>query len=407
MENGESRVMQLIRKIIAQAPVRPPASEGELTAQNIIEKEFVDQGLKVSWHPFRFHRSIYGDFALHFGLAIFATAISGVCALGAAIIHGFVAFSYAMQSTRRHAVIRRFYWQRKSQNLLGTMPAADGRDPALRVVFMGHADAAFSGLVFNPAVTKPSMSAKGPFKRSVALATWCTAALVAFDLLRFLVEPDVPYVRIAEWVLTVPAMIAFLANFEVYVRDRKVQGANDNLSASAALPELAARLAPVKPSDVELVFMVTGCEEAGLGGAISLARELEGRWDKSKTVFLCMDSITNGQLSYIFPEGEMFRLYPPEWLVATVMQTAASRPDVPTFRGMKPFDITIGGTDMAAFQARGWNGVAFVAIDPEVGSPRHYHSTDDTPDNLDQKVLAESIDFIEQLALNVMKRPRA
>jgi len=394
--------MDLIRGIVDRAPDREPASEGERVAQQMIESEFKKLGLETSWQGFRFHRSIYGDFALHFGLGIFATAISGIVPMVAALIHGLVAFSYAMQSTRRYAVLRRLYWQRKSQNLMGVMPAAGKVAPALRLVFMGHADAAYTGLVFQPVVVNSAMKAKGPFKRSVALATWCLVALVGFDLLRFF-DVTIPFVRIVEWVLTVPAMIAFFLNFDVYVRRERVPGANDNLSAAATLPILASRLAAAKPDDVELVFSLNGCEEAGLGGAIALAGEIEGKWDRSNTVFINMDGLSNGQLCYIDPEGELFRLHPTPRLVQMCREVSASRPGFAPFQDVKPFDITIGGTDMAALLTRGWSGISFVAIDPTRASPRFYHTPEDTPDNIDQDELMASIDFIEQLALKVMK----
>jgi len=403
MEATAGWAIDFIRKIVARAPLRPPASPGELVAQQMVEDELKAIGLQTSWHRFRFHRSIYGNFALHFGLAVAATAVSPWCPMGAAVVHALVAFSYAMQSTRRHSVLSRLYFRRPSQNLLAVMPAEGGGQPSLRLVFMGHADAAFNGLVFNPAFVRSTMNSKGPFRRSIALATWATAAMVAFDLLRVFADP-LPYVRFVEWAVTAPAIIAFLLNFDVYVRNRHVQGANDNLTAAAAMPVLAARLGPERPPDVELVFALTGCEEAGLGGAMALQREVRSRWDRKNTVFINMDGLSNGQLRYIDPEGELFLLRPDRWLVDLVDEVRGSRPGFAPFADVAPFDITIGGTDMAAFQTAGWQGISFVAIDPATGSPRHYHTTRDTVDNLDLEEYEVSLDFISELARRVMKR---
>ncbi len=68
-------------------------------------------------------------------------------------------------------MLSRLYFRRPSQNLLAVMPAEGGGQPSLRLVFMGHADAAFNGLVFNPAFVRSTMNSKGPFRRSIALAT--------------------------------------------------------------------------------------------------------------------------------------------------------------------------------------------------------------------------------------------
>ncbi|HOA12749.1 MAG TPA: hypothetical protein PKH54_00035 [Myxococcota bacterium] len=130
MEATAGWAIDFIRKIVARAPLRPPASPGELVAQQMVEDELKAIGLQTSWHRFRFHRSIYGNFALHFGLAVAATAVSPWCPIGAAVVHALVAFSYAMQSTRRHSVLSRLYFRRPSQNLLAVMPAEGGR-PAI------------------------------------------------------------------------------------------------------------------------------------------------------------------------------------------------------------------------------------------------------------------------------------
>lgn len=398
--------IDFIRRIVARAPLRPPASPGELIAQQMVEGELRDLGLRTSWHAFRFHRSIYGNFALHFGLAVAATVVSPWCPIVAAVLHALVATSYAMQSTRRHSVLSRLYFKRPSQNLLAVMPAAGGAAPSMRLVFMGHADAAFNGLVFSPAFVRSTMNSKGPFRRSIALATWATAFMVVFDLLRVFMDP-IPFIRFLEWAVTVPAIMAFLLNLDVYVRNRQVQGANDNLTAAAAMPVLAARLAAERPDDVEIAFALTGCEEAGLGGAMALVREVRDHWDRKNTVFINMDGLSNGQLRYVDPEGELFPVRPDRWLVDLVDEVRASRPGFAPFQNVRPFDITIGGTDMAAFQAHGWQGISFVAIDPDTGSPRHYHTTRDTVDNLDLQEYEVSLDFITELARRIMKRGQA
>lgn len=392
----------LIRRIVERAPVRPPASPGELAAQQMIEGEFKRLGLQTSWHGFRFHRSIYADFSLHCGLAVAATAISVVAPLAAVIMHAFAAFSYAMQSTRRYAVARLLYRKRKSQNLMGVLPTAGGKEPRLRLVFLGHADASYFGFVFSRHVVKNTMHAPWPLNRTVALAVWLMVALVPFDLARLFFDHHILAVRILEWVMTFPAAFGFFLNTDVFLRNRHVPGANDNLSATAALPVLANRLAPIKPDDVEMVFALTGCEEAGLGGAINMAKEIEGKWDRANTVFICMDGISNGQLLYIDPEGEIFPMHPEKEFVDIVRDVAASRPGFKPWEDVGPFNITIGGTDMAAFQARGWKGISFVCIDPATGSPRHYHTPQDDPDHLDGDELMNSIDFVEQVACRII-----
>lgn len=400
--SDRDRMLELIAGIVGRAPRRPPASEGELVAQQMIEDEFKRLGLQTSWHGFSFHRSIFADLALHCGMAIAGTVVAMFLPWLGAALHAFAAFSYTMQSTRRHAVIRRLYRRRGSQNLLGVMPASDGVKPRLRLVFLGHADASYYGLVFSKQVVKNTMHAPWPLNRAVALAVWMMAALVPVDLLRYVLDQHLAVVTIVQWVMTLPAAFGFLLNMDVFLRNVQVPGANDNLTGSVALPVLAERLRHAKPDDVELVFAMTGCEEAGLGGAINMARQFRDKWDPENTLFMCMDGMSNGQLRYVGAEGEMFWLRPDPSLVRIVRDIAASRPDYGPWRDVSPFDITIGGTDMAAFQALGYRGISFVCIDPETGGPRFYHTPDDTPANLDNDALNDSVDFVEQLALKII-----
>jgi len=89
---------------------------------------------------------------------------------------------------------------------------------------------------------------------------------------------------------------------------------------------LAHRLGPRKRPDVEFVFAVTGCEEASLGGGDALAREMDGIWDRKETVFIGLDTITNGDLQFLEFEGEICQMRVPDWLARLTLETAASEP---------------------------------------------------------------------------------
>ena len=50
-----------------------------------------------------------------------------------------------------------------------------------------------------------------------------------------------------------------------------------------------------------------------------------------------------------------------------------------------------------ARRSRGWDAISLTAIDPDYGTCRHYHTHDDTPDNLDLDRVLDALDFIEKL----------
>lgn len=401
----QSYVFQLIDRICRECPRRQPTSPDEKRAQEILETEMQRVGLTTRWHEFRFNDHLYKNVALHFGLGVLGTAVSGVAPLAGLALHLGPTASYWADSTRRGYYLRRVLGFKPSQNLLGVLPARTGQ-PRIRVVILAHADAAFTGKIFDPVVIEKGFSNLPPnlafLRRSLAFATRAQASLAFFDVLRLLFGPLLTLpLRPLEIALTVPSLAATILNLEVVLRNEIVPGANDNLSGAAALPVLAWRLAADQPDDVEYVFAVSGCEEASLGGGDALARDMDGQWDKSRTVIIGLDSLTNGDLNYLDVEGEVVQVHVPTWLANTVKDVAASEP---RFAEVKPFEVPVGGSDVAAFLNRGWDGVCLTCIDPRIGAPRHYHQPTDDPGHLEMDILMKSIDFTEKLAREVVRR---
>lgn len=393
-EAERAQAVALIERLVRECPQRRPASEDERRAQRIVCESFQALGARTEFHPFEFNDNLYANLALHFGLGTLGTAVSGLFPLGAFALHLAAGTSFFLDATRKAYLLRRLLRFKTSQNLLATLPA--DREPSLRIVLAAHADAAFTGLMFDPRAVRAIAARKmpGPLERSLAFATWANLALAGVDLARVFLGPLTWPLRPLEAALTAPSAIIAALGLQVVLRNELVPGANDDLSGVAALPLLAARLGPRKRKDVELVFATTGCEEASMGGADALARDKEGVWDKSRTVFLALDSLTNGELRYLESEGDVIAYPIPGWLDQTFRRVAASEP---RFARVKAHRTPVGGTDAAAFLAHGWDAGALLCIDPELGAPRHYHTPSDTPENLELEPLFDAIEYVEKL----------
>ena len=394
-------VRAVVKRIVEECPQRAPASDDERRAQTILQADFERLGLKTRFERFRFNANLYANLALHCGLALLATALSFAVPLVALALHLAVGVSLFLDTTRRAYLLRRLFPFRPSQNLLATLPAQG--EPALRIVLGAHADAAPPGLMFHPRLVRRFARARLPFslERPLAVIAYSQLALAAFDLSRAFGAPASLAIAVAQAALSLPALVAFVLNLEAALRRRVVPGANDDLSGMAALPLLAARLAPVKPNEVELVFAVTGCEEASMGGADALARSRRGVWDPRRTVFVALDCITNGALHYLRAEGDVVRLFVPAWLEKIIIETASGDP---RFRTLKGLLLPAGGTDAHAFLAHGFFACSFASIDSSLGTPQHYHRLSDTLENLDIDALMDSIDFLEKLVMAIIRR---
>ncbi|HPM77396.1 MAG TPA: M28 family peptidase [bacterium] len=394
--NEEAYIQELISRIVAECPRRQPTSPDERKAQEIMQAEFAKLDLDSYFHDFKFNDSLYKNMALHFGLGTLGTMVSGLIPPLGFILHSLAASSYWADSTRKAYILRRVFPFKPSQNLVVTIPARS--EMKLRIVMHAHADAAFTGLLFNPEFIrrfgKEPPKALSFLKRSMSFTTKTQAALAGIDLFKTFAGPLAWPLRPLEAALTVPALLAFVLNMQIVLKNEIVPGANDDLSGVAALPLLAQRLLPRKRDDVEYVFIVTGCEEASLGGADALARDMRNQWDPQNTVVFGLDGITCGQLHYVTLEGEVKAMPIAPWLIDLAQQVAAAEP---RFNEVRGYEMMVGGTDTAAFLARGYEGITLICLDPEIGAPFNYHMPQDTPENLDAKQVIFSLDFAEKM----------
>lgn len=391
--NARAQPLERIRQIEELGPRRLTGTPLEKTAQEKLGAEVAALGFSLDWRPYKFTQNLYAGLMVHFGIAVLGTVLGFWWPLAGALLHGFVAVSYTLESTRRGLLLRSLFPSIQSQNLVCTLPAKTTL--RRRIVLVAHADAAFTGKVFTPALikvaTKEPPKGLGWFKKQLGTAT----ATVAINAVLFtLATLNVWY---APWwlvsALTIPAFLTFAFNVDVVLRNQVVPGAADNLSGCSGCVELAHRLVGKLPDDVELVIVFSGSEEAGTGGALRLAQQLESsnEWKKEQTVVLGLDTLSNGTLRYL-EEGELWPIAVPPSLEAAIVATNAEGGEQAT-----KYVIPTGATDALPFLVRGWQSVSLTCIDPEIGAPRHYHHPTDTWSNVDEKQLGASIDYAERL----------
>jgi hypothetical protein len=379
-----------ITKIVAACPKRMPTSDDERRAHAMIRAEMETLGLETEVHDFTFNRDLYATLALHFGLGLLGSVVAGRAPLAGFALHAVSAASYALDSSHKAMILRRLFPFRPSQNVLGTL-RAEGK-PRRRIVFLAHTDAAFTGKVFDPELVKRFAGKPGPLYKSLRLTTAALVALAALDLVQ-LAGKKSPAISVLRAILSVPTFAAAALNADVVRRGEIVPGAMDDLSGVAGMLLLAKRLKGVKPRDVELVFVATGCEEAGLGGARALAKDRAEVWSKDDTVIIGMDGFANGDLCW-FEEGEIFDVPLSPWLEGELKRTTASSS---RFAEVAPFPIPVGGTDAIPFAIAGWPAVTLGCVDRTRNMPRHYHWPTDTPENLEADKIPFCVDYAESL----------
>ncbi len=383
-------------------PARLAGSDAEREAQEHLGEALAALGASLERHHFTWPPHLYGALAVNFGVGVAATFIGRKRPLLGAALHALAAYSAWSELTRRGLVLRRLWPAVASQNVIATFRAPGDTGPVKRrLVLLAHADSAYTGLIFHPDVIRNVVGFPTEGKnhgKQMVLPLVSMIGLAALGALRA-VGAAPRWEGIATALLTVPPAIVTAANLDVVARNHVVPGAADNLSGCVAGVELARRLAPRLQVGTELCVVITGCEEAGTGGADRLAqeRDRDGMWPKDTTTILAIDTLANGDL-FLLEEGELSRAPVPERLARAVAETSAE----PGMVKVDTYVVPTGATDCYPFLRRGWDACALTSIDRTIGAPRHYHRPSDTAANLSPEELARSIDFAERLCLRLL-----
>lgn len=392
-EQEKAQARQTIADILALGRRRLAGSDTERRAHEYLDAQFQKLGLATELQPFWTDQSLYRNLMLHFGLALLATWLAFDQPFWAMCLHLLVGYSYVQDSTKRKYILRKLHGKAASQNLLARRQPVN--NPDLRIVLLAHADAAFTGKMFDPELIRASTKREFPpqlqfLKKPLLTAVGSVFVLAAID---FWIWTDelTTFKTFLLLAASIPSTITFVLNFDVVRRNEVVPGANDNLSGCAALLLLAERQKNKIPGNVEIVYGVTGAEEVSLIGATALRDNMEQQWKRSNTVVVAVDTLCGGNLQ-ILHDGEVVKLNLPYRLAQAVQKAAAKIEGL----GQVPiFEVPTGGTDAVPFMYAGYEGLAIGCVDPEIGAPRNYHLPSDTLENVDFNQVLLAVDLIE------------
>jgi hypothetical protein len=258
----------------------------------------------------------------------------------------------------------------------------------LRVVVSGHYDTQRTGLIWivagwlAPLQWRLPVALKPPL---LPLAGAMAAQVLAGG--------------VALWGLSPPVTVAGCALLAVYAVygvllgqwavGRFVPGAADNASGAAAVLALGEAWHRDPVAGVELVLLLTGCEETGLLGAAAWADRHRAEVRAVPTVFLNIDCVGMGPprfLGWEVPVVGRPVAYPPA-ILATARAVAAEQGLVDAGPHSVP-----GPTDGLAFLKRGLPGVTVAGFRGRGHFP-NYHRMSDTADAVDYEAACTGVEF--------------
>jgi hypothetical protein len=170
-------------------------------------------------------------------------------------------------------------------------------------------------------------------------------------------------------------------------RDRIVPGANDNLSAVAALVSLAERLREQPVAGVRVLLVSCGAEEVLQGGIYGFVDRHAPALARDQTWFLNLDTIGSPELIMLEGEGCFVMEDYPSPPFRDLIAGAAGRTTGPLRRGVR----SRSSTDSVIPSRAGYPTATLASWEPDTKLLSNYHLMSDTPENLNYDTVARAV----------------
>ncbi len=349
---------------------RPSASEGERRAAQWIADELANLGFPVRVEQERAH----GTYWWPMGLLSLFSALAGLAGrrLAGVLVGALSAFGIWDE-----AGLWRGYWTRRllpNRPTWNVVARAGDPDGERTVCVVAHHDAAHGGLAFDFTAVRwyarrfPERVEAGRQWPGTIGLVFLAPVLVALGSLF-----GADRVRKVGTVLSLGSAASFL---DIGLRP-VVPGANDNLSAVAAMLAVARRLAEEPVHGVRVLLVSTGSEESFEEGMSAFIARHEHELDRDRTDIVVLDTVGSPRL--ILMEGEgMIVKRPYDAALKDAIEAGARDAGEPIIRE----HWLSFGSDALIGLRRGYR-TALIASFDEHKLPTNYHQPTDTADRVD------------------------
>jgi len=375
---------------------RGSTTDHERWAANEIHQWFQTFGLKTEIQNFKGHKSYGGKLAIHLTGAI-AAALLPLWNVQFAIISSIILVSliasFFLEATYFIDIVSKVFRKGNSSNVLGMI---QNNDAARRILFVAHYDSQKEGMIFGPKFIGFMKRFASPTSTITPIhltllsivGLLFTSMLFSFDLSGNMFSIHL----IIHGLLIFWGLCSLVLMMQWALNPRYVPGANDNASGVAVMLSLAEvyskEVRDGIHSDVEFSFLATGCEETGLGGALSFLSDNKEWLSQKETIVICMDGFGYGKIHCFTADG-MLKTRPYDRELIRVARELSQE----MFGEERSFICRVF-TDGLAFSLNRFRTITFGSLDDEK-IISNYHWRTDTPENVDYKAVDEAQGFIE------------
>ncbi len=337
--------------------VRDSAGPGERASAEWAAGRLRDLGAEeVRVEPYRYQTTFAWAQGAHLAAAGLA-AVARNRLLAAAVLA-----SFELDFSGRSQWLRKALPVGEGANAVGRLPARGERTRTL--VLVAHHDAANTGLMWDPRLLAAGDRAAAKNGRRASLALLPELAMIG-------AVAGGRRIRAASAALLALAM-ALEAD---QARSPTGPGANDNASGVAGVLHVAGWLAGERPPGLEVVVLICGSEESGMGGMGAWMLAEGRRLDPGTTLVLGLDTVGSGEPVVAEAEGPLWPVRYREEDVA-LAERAAAAAGVPLRRWR------LGGwTDPVLARLGGLPAISLLSV-RDGGFP-NYHRPTDTVANVD------------------------
>jgi hypothetical protein len=373
-------VLEKARYTIEHFQPRPPGSIGEAEVQRLVLDELnecVDdaycQPFMVAPKAFMSLQRVAGLFILAAVAAYWISAWAALACSSAAIV--VIVFELVLYKQ----FIDPFFRKRESSNVCGRL--APSGIPRRRIVLNGHPDAAYEWRFL---YRYPKA-----FRFLVPLSI-VGMLLVFFIDIAFAFLGGQPQgiwfgLGVLQIVLAPTALIGILWSDFRHVS----HGANDNLTGTFIVTGIARQMkdAGLRLENTEVLFLITGSEEAGLRGAKAWCDVHADEMEDIETIFLALDTFRDlNHMAVMNRDLNGTVAHDPRVCKLLKDAGAACGLDLPYA------SVFLGSSDGTAFTQAGLAACAFAAMDPAPAD--WYHNRRDHWSNMDEECVRRAVEVV-------------
>jgi len=369
---------------------RGPGTEGERKAAEYIARELKRMGYNVEWQGFKTTRDNLYLLPLQVAVLLcFSASISlkyGGLFNILALLLSILGLSLFLLEVSGVPIETSFMPRYQSQNVFTRFNDSGKK----LIIVSAHYDTQRASILFHPKLVD--------YLGVVSKAIFACFLMVPIGILLSVFNIH----SIAEVFLRaglVATAIITVLMFFCEVTGRYVQGANDNGSGVAltlALAEYFANHRSEFPENVDIVFLFTGSEEAGVRGMKHFIKTYSKILPRD-TQFIILDNLGAGKITFLEGEGIVF--YRKAGKILLEIAEEMRKKNDGRVQKMKNLLLP---TDALAVMAAGFNAIAFLGKD-EKGRIANYHWYTDTIENVDMNLLQYAEEFFKEYLIRVAK----